>query len=63
MRFVQFKLLKDVSNATRLGLEKKIGGEVVDLTNFLPAGCHSLVDALNTLGSEELIEKAAPWYY
>ena len=63
MRFVQFQLLKDVTKATRLGLQKGIGGGVVDLSDFLPAGCQSLVDALNTLGSEQLIQKAAPWYY
>ena len=62
MRFVQFQLLKDATKATRLGLQKGIGGGVVDLSDFLPAGCQSLVDALNNLGTEQLIQKATPWY-
>ena len=60
MRFVQFHLLNDLT--TRLGLQKSLNGAVVDLTNVLPAGCRSLVYALNTLGSQQLTEKASSWY-
>ena len=56
MRFVQFRLLKDVNNAIRVGLQKKTGG-VVDLTESLPS-CRSLVDALNKLSIEQLRESA-----
>ena len=60
MRFVQFRLLKDLNNLIRVGLQKKTGG-VVDLSESLP-GCRSLVEALNKVGVEELRKSARAKY-
>ncbi|XP_046649094.1 fumarylacetoacetate hydrolase domain-containing protein 2-like isoform X1 [Daphnia pulicaria] len=56
MRFVQFRLLKDMIKATRIGLQKKSGG-IVDLSDVLP-NCHSIVEALGKLGGNGLIKIA-----
>ena len=56
MRFVQFRLLNDIANNTRIGLEMK-NSTFIDLSDLLPS-CFSLVDALAKTGMEGLMEKA-----
>lgn len=60
MRFVQFRMLSDALKSVRVGLQKEDG--VLDLSAYLPAGCNSLVNALNTFGGLGLIDKAKLWY-
>lgn len=57
MRFVQFRLLGDVKQATRIGIIRTDNGKVVDLTNSLPE-CHNLVQALTKLGIQGVTDAA-----
>lgn len=60
MRFIQFRLLKDVTKATRIGLRKP-NGKLVDMSNVL-ASSSSLVEALTKYGVETLMKRAALQY-
>ena len=56
MRFIQFRLLNDLTKATRIGVQKT-NGRVVDLSKALPSS-HSLKDALTKLGAKGLVDRA-----
>ncbi|XP_046462690.1 fumarylacetoacetate hydrolase domain-containing protein 2-like [Daphnia pulex] len=56
MRFIQFRLLNDLTKVTRVGLQKT-NGKIVDLSKALPSS-RSLIDALTKLGSKGLVDRA-----
>lgn len=56
MRFVQFRLLKDVTKATRVGVRKP-NGKLVDLSSVI-ASSSSLVEALSKYGVDTLMKRA-----
>lgn len=60
MRFVQFRLLNDLTKVIRIGLQKTNGG-VVDLSKVLPSS-RSLKDALTKLGPRVLVDRATQQY-
>lgn len=55
MRFVQFRLLNDLTKATRIGLQKTKWQSCGFLSKALPSS-HSLKDALTKLGSRGLVD-------
>lgn len=61
MRFVQFRLLSDVSKKSRIGLQEGKSGGIVDLSDALSYS-QSLVQAITHFGMEKLFDKAKFMY-
>jgi predicted transcriptional regulator len=56
MRFIQFRLLNDLTKVIRIGLQKP-NEKIMDLSKALPSS-RSLIDALTKLGSKGLVDRA-----